>query len=113
MSGSLAPIIDFEAGTWDIPKVSLEGIPDLSNGDWGNVSVPLSRPFAFRGVGYHNIVIRTPTGRDMDFYLLETDRSPRALLAMLSEAPPEIFEIMHADDYLACLTAAARLMNAK
>lgn len=78
---------------------------------WGSVSIPLQHPFAFRGVACDKLVVRIPNGGDMLRYLSEQKRPAHLLLSIVSDAPPELLEAMHAADFLTCINALARVMN--
>jgi hypothetical protein len=94
-------------------EAAAEGFPDLANETLGEYHVPLSVPFNFKDFAYLWAPLRVPTGSDWREFeaLPERERTPAAWLKQLLAAPVEILDVMHAGDYLACLSAASRLLN--
>lgn len=77
---------------------------DLSQGGWGEETLPLKHPFTFAGATVREIKLRIPTGRDIEAYYAAPSRTLRALLDRLVNCDDKQLDAMHGSDY-------ARLMG--
>lgn len=108
--GAAAPIVDLS--TASINYAPGEGLVDLANETLGVAHVPLGVPFAFKGQPFYSVALRVPNGRDFRTFLEipEAQRTPHAWLEIVIEAPSAILDVMHAEDYGACIEAASKLV---
>jgi len=82
---------------------------DASKG-WGTEEFELKRPFKFAGVDFSKVVVRVPSGADIDAYVKTPDRNLRSLALKLADVDARVLDAMHGSDYARLLSSVGEFV---